>query len=243
MKSIAQKNSKKIRVGDISVDLVRKRMKNIRITVQPDGSVTVSAPFGASENDIVGFISSKSEWIAKHTALAAERKRRTDELGDHGKYLVLFGRVYRLVRTAGERRGIELKGTDAVLTLPVGAPDDAVGKITEAFRREALSQKISQLLPDWEIKTGLFCNEWRIKKMKTRWGTCNTSAKRIWFSLMLSEKPTECIEYVIMHELLHLRFPDHGAGFRAASDIYMPGWREIRKSMIGLPEGMGDSDD
>ncbi|MBQ2277779.1 MAG: M48 family metallopeptidase, partial [Clostridia bacterium] len=82
--------------------------------------------------------------------------------------------------------------------------------------------------PVWERKTGLFCDTWHIKNMKTRWGTCNPKARRVWLNLQLARKPEECLEYVILHELAHLKIPGHGRDFEAFLDRYMPDWREIR---------------
>ena len=84
---------------------------------------------------------------------------------------------------------------------------------------------------EWEERTGLHCSSFQIRDMKTRWGTCNTRTGKLWFALMLARQPRECVEYVVLHELAHLYEPSHNARFKAFLDVYMPGWREIRKSM------------
>ncbi len=217
----------------IRFDLTRKKMKNIRITVHSDGSVAVSAPFSAPESLITEFVASKREWILRHVSRIGEKK--SEGAASDEDLFVLFGKAYRLTVREGMTMSFDISGADAVLTLPPGTDSVRAEEFTDAWRRGVLKEKIAELLPEWERRTGLYCREWRIKKMKTRWGTCNTAAKRIWFSLMLSEKRTECIEYVILHELLHLEIPNHGAEFKAASDRYMPGWRAIKKSITAPP--------
>ncbi len=98
----------------------------------------------------------------------------------------------------------------------------------EAYRA-ALKEQIAVLLPMWEERTGLYCNEWRVKDMKTRWGSCNVRDKRIWLNLQLVRYPAECLEYVIVHELCHLQVSNHGAEFKALLDRHMPDWREWKK--------------
>ena len=176
--------------------------------------------------------------------LTRTEEKKSESAASDEALFILFGKAYRLTVREGMTMSLDISGADAVLTLPPGTDSVRAEEFTDAWRRGALKEKIAQLLPQWERRTGLYCREWRIKKMNTRWGTCNTAAKRIWFSLMLSEKRTECIEYVILHELLHLEIPDHGAGFKAASDRYMPGWREIKRSITAPPGGIsGEKND
>ena len=86
-------------------------------------------------------------------------------------------------------------------------------------------------MPKWEKKTGLYCDSWQTKYMTTRWGTCNTKTKKLWFNLQLAKKPVECIEYIILHELAHLKVRNHGSDFVAILDSYMPCWRETKKKL------------
>ena len=94
-----------------------------------------------------------------------------------------------------------------------------------------LRADIAELLSKWERITGLKCSTWQIRKMKTRWGSCNVKTKKIWFNLYLAKTNTRCLEYIILHELLHVKIADHGAEFKEHMDYYMPSWREIRKEM------------
>ena len=98
-------------------------------------------------------------------------------------------------------------------------------------QRKKLRDKISELLPKWEAITGLYSSTWQIRKMKTRWGSCNIKTKKIWFNLHLAQTTNNCLEYIILHELLHLRVPNHGKDFKEQMDKYMPRWREVRKEL------------
>ena len=100
--------------------------------------------------------------------------------------------------------------------------------MTEWYR-EQLKAEAGKRLPEWEKRTGLYCDSWQTKNMKTRWGTCNPNARRIWLSVQLAKKPVECLDYVILHELTHLKVRNHGKDFWQAVERYMPDWRERRK--------------
>lgn len=94
-----------------------------------------------------------------------------------------------------------------------------------------LKEKIEIYLPKWESITGLHCDSWQTKYMTTRWGTCNTNTRKIWLNLQLAKKPTECLEYVILHELTHLKIRNHSKDFVAIMDHYMPYWRDIKQKL------------
>lgn len=108
---------------------------------------------------------------------------------------------------------------------------EAAEKITERWYRDQLKAVIPAILERWETRIGVKAKEWRIKKMKTRWGTCNVRDRRIWISLQLAPKPLECLEYVIVHELIHLLERNHNAAFWSYMDQFYPDWREIRNKL------------
>ena len=103
--------------------------------------------------------------------------------------------------------------------------------IDEAEQRKLLKMRITELLPKWEALTGLHCQTWQLRKMKTRWGSCNIKTKKIWFNLHLAQTTNRCLEYIILHELLHIRIANHGSEFKENMDRYMPNWREVRKEL------------
>ena len=126
---------------------------------------------------------------------------------------------------------LALSGDKALLTVR----KESTAKQREAFVNEwyrgLLKEQIEKYLPLWEQRTGLHCSAWQTKYMTTRWGTCNTKTGKIWLNLQLAKKPPECLEYVILHELTHLKIRNHGDDFVAYMDEHMPYWREIRKKL------------
>jgi predicted metal-dependent hydrolase len=125
-------------------------------------------------------------------------------------------------------------GDKILLYLPKKSSVDWREKFMREVYRAELVRKTEVLMPKWEAITGLKSNEWRTKYMKTRWGTCNIVAKRIWLNVQLAQKPTICLEYVILHELTHLIEKHHNARFYGYVAKYMPDWQEIRARLNNL---------
>ena len=97
--------------------------------------------------------------------------------------------------------------------------------------RKILSKQLSRIVTKWEERTDLRCESWNTKYMLTRWGSCNSITKRIWINLQMAEKPLECLEYVVLHELIHLKVRNHGKDFTSEMNKFMPDWKE-RKSIL-----------
>ena len=148
-----------------------------------------------------------------------------------GETLWVFGKPYRLLlEEKGNRYALSLdeeSGT-ARLSARAGSTPEGRKRFVREWYRERLSAEIEALLPKWETRTGLSPACWQIKDMRTRWGTCNMRTRKLWFSLRLCERPTDALEYIILHELCHLRVPNHGRDFVALMDTHMPSWREVR---------------
>lgn len=197
-------------VNDIPVTIVRKKIKHIYISVKvPDGRVVVSAPQRVSDEQIERLVVQKREWILRKQAECRAKADHTPVPVSKQQY------------QAGET--VLLWGEPYVL-------EDDVHDLKPWYRAK-LKTEIAKLLPIWEEKTGLHCKEWRTKDMKTRWGSCNTKAKRIWLNLNLAQYPQICLEYVILHELIHLKVPNHSAAFYAELDAYMPDWKQRRNRL------------
>ena len=220
-------------IADIPIELTRKNIRTLRLTVRRDGQVCVSAPLFLSEACIENFVRDKRDWIETQRAKMAALPTPTQAQYVTGEPFVLFGRAYNLRVIEGRTDLLFLDETanEAVLTLRTLGTPERRGAFLREWRREALRQEIAQRLPAWEARTGLHSSDFSIRDMHTRWGSCNTRTGKIWFSLLLSEKSEESIDYVILHELCHLRIPNHGADFKALMDTYMPDWRERKKRL------------
>ena len=215
-----------IEISGIQIEVQRKPVKHLRLTVTaPEGNVRVSAPKHLSDETIVAFVRDKIDWIKKQQGKFEKPEKDTFDV---------LGRSYRLrVVYGGKKNALALLGEEAVLSLRQDTSDSSREKFVLEWYRALLKTQIECLLPKWERITGLHCQSWQIKNMKTRWGTCNTRTRKVWLNLQLAKKPVECLEYVILHELVHLEVPNHGKAFVAMMDRYMPGWRDVKKRLNG----------
>lgn len=215
-----------IEISGIQIEIQRKPVKHLRLTVSaPDGHVRVSAPKHLSDETIVAFVRDKIDWIKKQQGKFEKPAKDTFDV---------LGRSYYLrVVTGGKKNALALTGEEAVLSLRQDTTASSKEKFVLEWYRALLKEQIERYLPKWEQITGLHCQSWQIKNMRTRWGTCNTRTRKIWLNLQLAKKPIECLEYVILHELVHLKVPNHGKDFVAMMDRYMPGWKGIKKRLNG----------
>lgn len=220
-----------IEISGITIDIQKKNIKNMHLAVlPPDGKVRVSAPMHLSDESIAMFVRTKLGWIKKQQEKFALQPRQSEREFISGETLYVFGKQYFLrVMYSYKGNSLVLNGNEAALTVR----KESTARQREAFvnewYRDLLKEKISIYLPKWEQITGLYCDSWQTKYMTTRWGTCNTNTRKIWFNLQLAKKPIECLEYVILHELAHLKVKNHGKDFIAILDMYMPYWRETKK--------------
>ncbi len=222
-----------IQIADISVEILKKNIKNMHLAVlPPNGKVRVSAPMAMSDDAITMFVRTKLGWIRKQQAKFEAQPRQSAREYVSGETLYVWGRQYFLqVEYSYRGNALVLDGNKAILTVR----KESTAKQREAFVNEwyrgLLKEEVEKYLPKWERITGLYCSSWQSKYMTTRWGTCNTCTRKIWLNLQLAKKPVECLEYVILHELAHLKVKNHGADFVAILDQYMPYWRERKKQL------------
>ena len=220
-----------ITVAEIPIEVNKKNIKNLHLSVlPPDGKVRVSAPKTFSDESIVMFIKTKLSWIRKQQKVFENQPRQTEREYVSGETLYLWGKQYFLeVNYSYKGNSLVLEGNKAILTVRKESTAKQRENYVNEWYRTHLKEEISILLPKWEKATGLYCSSWQTKYMVTKWGTCNTNTKKIWLNLQLAKKPIECLEYVILHELAHLKVKDHGPQFVAILDEYMPFWRERKK--------------
>ena len=222
-----------IEISGIEIDVQKKNIKNLHLAVvPPDGRVRVSAPMHLSDESIAMFVRTKLSWIKKQQDKFEKQPRQCEREYVSGETLYVFGQQYFLrVEYSYKGNSLVLEGNEAILTVR----KESTSKQREAFvnewYRSLLKDKIEIYLPKWEKITGLYCDSWQTKYMTTRWGTCNTNTRKIWLNLQLAKKPIDCLEYVILHELVHLKIRNHNKDFVAMMDRYMPYWGEIRKKL------------
>lgn len=219
-------------VSDVDVEVIRKDIKNMHLRVQPpDGRVVLSAPHSVSNMAIDGFVASKLAWIRKQRAEIAAQERQTEREGVTGETMYVWGKQCFITVVEGASYAVDVAGQDVTYTVRMGSSAEQREAHMREWYREQLCREVERLLPIWEERTGLKCAEWKTKYMKTRWGSCNPEARRIWLNVQLAKHSVECLEYVILHELAHFVEKSHGPKFVAVMDEYMPAWRSVRKQL------------
>lgn len=230
---------KAIQLGDIHIEVRQKDIKNVHLSVHPpDGAVRISAPAHMDPDTIRVYAISKLSWIKKQQAKLRAQARETErEFLDRESHYFLGERYLLRVEERDEKPKV-LRG-HGKLTLRVrpGASTQKKQAVLEAWYRSELRRIASELVVVYEKRMGRSVAELRIKKMKTKWGTCNIEARRIWLNLELVKKPPACIEYIVVHELVHLFERNHNERFVALMDKYLPEWRVVREELNRLPVG------
>lgn len=225
-------SSEKLRVQGIEVTINRKAVKNLNMRVYPSsGKVVLSAPRQLPLRKIEQFIAAKEFWIRKHLSGYKSSKRKRLRPVE-GEKIPIFGKDYVLLfskKLAAPK--LTLTGNNLVMQIRPGSDEQKKLHILKAFYREELKREIPNLIAKWEPIMGVQVNEFGVKQMKTRWGTCNIQAKRIWLSLELAKKSPECLEYVVVHEMVHLLERLHNRRFYKLMSQFLPEWREVEKRL------------
>ena len=225
-----------IEISGINIEVQKKNIKNLHLVVAPpDGKVRVSAPMHLSDDSIKMFVRTKLGWIKKQQEKFEKQPRQSEREYVSGETLYVLGQQYFLrVEYSYKGNFLVLSGNEAILTVRKESTASQREAFVNEWYRALLKEKIEIYLPKWENITGLRCDSWQTKYMTTRWGTCNTNTRKIWLNLQLAKKPIECLEYVILHELAHLKVRNHSKDFVAIMDQYMPYWRETKKLLNDL---------
>ena len=224
-------NEKQITVAGIRATVIRKKVKNLRVTIlPPDGTVRVSAPKHMPEMLIRAFLAEKADWIRTHSEKVRKSHANEPKQFADGETVRLFGQVYPLaVREHQKKNSVMPEAGRIVLSLKGDLPKEKRKAVLNEWLRERLKAEIEHYLPLWSDYTGLVPSEWAVRDMTSRWGSCNTKTGKINLNLRLVHYPLPCLEYVILHELCHLRVRGHGADFKALLDRFMPDWKARKK--------------
>lgn len=219
------------------MSVVRKRIKNLHLGVYPpSGRVRVAAPLAVSDEAVRLAVIGKLGWIRRQQArFEAQARQPAPELVS-GESHYLLGRRYRLRVIEGARGSlVECRGAAIELHVARGAGLRERERVLHEWYRRQLKALVPPLLAKWQPRLGVEAREWGVKRMKTRWGSCNPRARRIWLNLELAKKPPHCLEYVLVHELAHLIERGHGARFVGIMDQLMPSWRAYRRELNAAP--------
>lgn len=210
---------------NIPVEIHYKRMKNLRMRLNTeDGSLKISAPMQLPESEVFKFMQHHYQWIEKQRQnLVIHPKLQLNS----GEKHLLWGIPYDLYVTHDRLRpSVKLTDNKTIeMDVPENYDTQQKIKLLDSLYRKQMKQVMPALLEKWQPIVGKEVNDWGIKKMRTRWGTCNIVAKRVWLSLELAKKPQACLEYVLVHELVHLHERHHNKRFYGLMTSFMPDWR------------------
>ena len=227
-------------ISGIKVEVLRKDIKNLHLGVYPPaGRVRVAAPLVVSDEAVRLAVIDKLGWIRRQKARFAEQSRQSQREMVNGESHYFLGRRYRLrVHEQAAPARVTLRGVASLdLFVRPGASVEQREAVLLRWHREQLKALIPPLLDKWQPVLGVAVADWGVKKMKTRWGSCNPASRRVWFNLELAKKPVQCLEYIVVHELLHLLERRHNERFAALMEVHVPQWRQYRATLNKAPLG------
>lgn len=226
-----------IRLGDIAVDVVLKDIKNIHLSVYPpSGKVRIAAPLRMDLDTIRVFAITKLGWIKSQQQKLREQQRETPrEYLDRESHYV-WGKRYLLQLVEKDAAPeVELMHNKMRLQIRPASSDIRKQEILDAWYRERLKEAVPELIGKWEPLIGVTVERFFVQRMKTKWGSCSPGSKSIRLNTELAKKPQECLEYIVVHELVHLLEPSHNNRFISLMDRFMPLWRFYKDELNKLP--------
>lgn len=229
-----------IEISDFTIDVVRKNIKNMHLSVYPPtGRVRIAAPLNVDDESVRLFAISKLAWIKKNQRKFQQQARQSPRVFVERESHYFEGRRYLLKVTEQEAPPQVIIRTKTHIELFI-RPNTSIEHrqiILNEWYRKHLKQQIPPMIEKWEKIIGVTVSDWGVKQMKTKWGTCNIEQKRIWLNLELAKKPVQCLEYIVVHEMVHLLERHHNERFVAYMDRFLPKWRHLKETLNQLPVG------
>ena len=223
-------------IDGLEVILTRKRVRNVNLHVRRDGTVCVSASQRVPQSEIERFVRLKRGWIERARERQATQGERNSLDCTEGAHVYLWGRSLTCARADDDKApledGFEVSGATLLVSCDCKADGaeqcEVMSRQFSTWLDRQLEQRIRQVLPHWEEKVGRHCTAIRIRRMKSRWGSCNVKTGVITLNAHLVHYDPRCLDQVICHELCHLHEPSHNARFHALMDRFYPDWRTVR---------------
>ncbi|HYU77239.1 MAG TPA: SprT family zinc-dependent metalloprotease [Ktedonobacteraceae bacterium] len=229
-----------ITVNGLIVDVVRKNIKNLHLGIYPpSGRIRVAAPLRVNDEAVRLFTISRLTWIKRQQAKFAAQERQSAREYVSGESHYYQGRRYLLNVIYHKGAPEVIVRNNKTLDLFVRSESTTAQRerVLTAWYRQRLKEEIAPLIAKWEAIIGVKVDEWGVKQMKTKWGTCNCKARRIWLNLELIKKPVHCLEYIIVHEMVHLLERHHNEQFVRYMNRFMPLWQYYREELNREPLG------
>lgn len=227
-----------ITVNDLVVDVVRKDIKNMHLAVYPpDGRVRVATPLQVDDDAVRLAVISRLTWIKRQRAAFEGQRRQSAREYVSRESHYYWGKRYLMnviYHDAPPKVVIRNKST-LDLFVRTGSHRAKREQVLVEWYRQQLKEAIPPVIAKWEPIVGVDIAAWGVKRMKTKWGSCTVDAKRIWLNLELVKKPPQCLEYIVVHEMVHLLERLHNERFVAHMDEFMPHWRLRRDELNAEP--------
>jgi len=227
----------------LSIDVVRKDIKNMHLAVYPPtGRIRIAAPLRVNDEAVKLFAISKISWIRKHQRNFVAQDRQSPRQFKERESHYFQGKRYllRIIEHDAPSKVVFKTKTYIDLYVRPNSTTEQRQTIINEWYREELKKTIQPIITKWEKQIGVTVNDWQVKQMKTKWGTCNIEQKRIWINLELAKKPIHCLEYIIVHEMIHLLERHHNDRFLALIEKYMPKWKFYKEELNKLPVSHAD---
>lgn len=227
-----------ITVNNLKIDLVRKNIKNIHLAVYPPtGRIRIAAPLTVNEDTIRLFIISKLNWIKRNQIRIEGQERIPPREFKQRESHYFQGRRYLLniIESNSPPKVILKNKTYIDLYVKPNTTTEKRNMIMTGWYRAQLKIQTIPLIEKWQKRIGVTVQDWKIKQMKTKWGACNIEKGKIWLNLELSKKPESCLEYIIVHELIHLLERHHNERFNFFISKYLPNWKQLKRELNRLP--------
>jgi hypothetical protein len=232
-------NTEVSQIGEIDVEIVRKKIKNLHIgCYPPEGRVRVAVPEHVSADAIRLAVLTRMPWIRRKQAQFLKQERQTPRRYISGETHYLFGKPVRLEVQEWNRKAhlFERQGSDRLrLNVPEGSDPEQLRCWMGAWMKAELRSWSAPRVEHWAARLDAWPQKWGIRPMKTKWGSCNANKRIIWLNSELAKKTERTIDYVIVHELVHLISPKHDRKFTDVMDRELPRWRNIRQELNELP--------
>ena len=226
-----------IQLEDVAVDLVFKDIKNLHLSVYPPtGRVRVSAPSRTNIETIRAFLISKLAWIRQHQVKFSLQERETPrEYLDRESHYLWGRRLLLDINLSEDKPYVELGHKKLHVGATIDTSHSKLAELVDEFYRKELRKAAEALQIKWQKITGVEINQIFIQRMKTQWGSCNPEKRNIRLNLELAKKPEPCLEYILLHEIMHFFEPTHGNNFVRLMDKHMFNWRLIRQQLNEEP--------
>lgn len=228
-----------IQIGDLKLEVTRKNIKNVHLSVNPpDGQIKLSAPKDTRLDVVRAYVLSKLTWIRHQREHILNQKRETPREYVSRESHYIWGKRYLMqVETTTKKQHVVKSHQYIQLYVRKDTNREQRAQVYYEWAKEIFKIYLDKIIPEWEEKIGVKTNAYFIQKMKTKWGSCNPKSKNIRLNTELVKKPKHLVEYVVVHELIHLIEPTHNKKFINLMDKYYPTWRDARKELNELPLG------